>query len=256
MKTQSSRNHSDPTSLPLIITAHCSTLRRKAKRLNPQELSFILDDFVRELNFKPIHPQLYLISLNEIVHLLNFNSLPSLISLNSHYFFILLRNTIRNLLQQLSKIYKLNQHEISLLRNCILLLQNLVEKIDDVSKILHWITDITFLDAVANCLYKIDQISKADENKLFIKQISRLVHIFANIQERLPGYLHQTLFVRLLQPTIHCLTSSIYLQLFKDLKPHSKSLTPLQKLFLIKCPYFLINYNGKSNLIFLKLLFL
>ena len=246
MKTRHSRTNPDSKHLSLLITTHCSTIQRKAKRLNSEELSSILDDCVRELNFKSLPSPIYLNSLNEIVHSLNLNPPPSLTSLNSHYFFILLRNTIRDLLQQLSTQYNLTQQETSVLRNCILLFQDFIKKLNDVSKILHWITDITFPEALANCLYKIKKISKVDENNLFVKQISRLINIFIIIQERLPGHLHQSLFVRLLKPVIKCLTSSTYIQLFKDLKTNSDSLTALEKLFLIKCPCFLISYNGKS----------
>lgn len=246
MKTRHSQNNPDSKYPSSLITTHCSTIQRQAKRLNSEELSSILDDCVRELNFKSLPSEIYLNSLNEIVHSLNSNSPPSLISLNSHYFFILLRNTIRDLLQQLSTKYKLTQQEIYVLRNCILLLQDFIKKLNDISKILHWITDITFFEALACCLYKINKISKVDENNLFVKQISRLINIFIIIQARLPGHLHQSLFVRLLKPIIKCLTSSTYLQLFKDLNVNSNSLTALEKLFLIKCPCFLISYNGKS----------
>jgi hypothetical protein len=243
--TKPSRSNHDLTPPSLLIAAHCSTIQRKSKTIDTQELSSILDDLVRELNSKTLSSTSYLNTLSEIVHLLNSTSPPSLLSLSSHYFFILIRNTIQSLLHQLHTTYRLNKQEILVLRNCTILLQDLVEKLDDISKLLHWITDATFLDALANCLNRIHQISKADESKLSIKQIVRLVNIFADIQERLPIHLHHNLFVRLLQPTINCLTSSTYIQLFKDLKPSSNSLTAIQKLFLIKCPYFLTSYNGK-----------
>ena len=231
-------------SLVPLITAHCSTIQRKGKYLNSEELSSILDDIVRELYHKICPSEIYLNSFNEIVHALNSNLPLSLISLNSHYFFILLRNTIRTLLQQLSTTYQINPQETYVLRNCVLLLQSFVQKINDVSKILHWISDITFLDVIGNCLYKLKNISKLDRNKL-IKQISRLVNIFAIIQERLPRDLHQSLFSRLFQPLINCLISSNYLNLFEHFKSNSTSSSSLEKLFLLKCPYFLINYNGK-----------
>jgi hypothetical protein len=240
-----SGNGNLPEALSLLIAAHCSTIQRKTTRLDAQELSAILDDLVRELNSTISHPPTYFNSLNEIILSLNSISLPSLISINSHYFFILVRNTIQVLLQQLYIKYQLNQLSLYVLRNCTLLLDYLVKETTDVSQILHWITDATFVDALADCLNQIEKISKITDSTRVIKQISRLLNIFSDIQKRLPLDLHQNLFVRLLQPVINCLTSSTFVQLFKALTANSKTLTAIQKLFLVECPHFLLSYNGK-----------
>ncbi|CAF0910631.1 unnamed protein product [Rotaria sordida] len=237
-------NEHNTTSPPLLVAAHCSTIRRKANRIDEQELTAMLNDLFRELYFNSINPTIYLKSLYEVLHALNSTSISSLISLHSHTFFLLIRNTIQTLLQKLYTTYQLNDQEISVLRNCILLLENLVEDIDDVSKILPWITDKAFIDASAICLYQINKILNMNNSHRVIKLVVHLINMFARIQECLSWDLHQSLFVRLLQPTIDCLTSTTYVQLFKDLKPDSTSLTELQKLFLIKCPYFLETYNG------------
>jgi hypothetical protein len=242
------RDIREHNSIPLLIAAHCSTIRRKAKRLDIKELSAILDDFVRELSPITLPLQTYLNSLNKIVTTLNSNLPPILLEISSHYFFIIIRNTIRDLLQQLCVSKKLNEQETYILRNCVLLIHHIVLKINDVSRILHWITDATFLDALANCLNRIDKISKKTQNQRVIKQITRLLGVFCNIQERLPLDFHQTLFVRLLQPTINCLTSSTYMKIFQNFKSNADSFTENQKLFLIKCPYFLTTYNGKHYL--------
>ena len=124
-------------------------------------------------------------------------------------------------------------------------MENLVKRVNDLSIISSWITDVSIIDILASCLHKINQISVIDNNKRVVKQIGRLLGMYANIQERLPEDLHQNLFVRLLQPIINCLTSSTFLKLFQELKPTSNSLTPNEKFFLIKCPHFLTSYQGK-----------
>jgi hypothetical protein len=236
------RNAGQPS---LLIASHCSTIRRKFKRIDITELSAILDDFVHELKSNLINSQTYLNYLNEIIKTINSNFPRILLQISSHYFFTLLRNTIRNLIQKFYTFKQLNQQEIYVLRNCTVLINHLVEKVKDVSKILHWITDATFLDALAKCLQFINKYPNIDENKHFIKQITRLLHMFCDIQKRLPIDLHHTLFVPLLRPVIKCLTSLNYFKLFKSLKPNEDSLTEIQKLFLIKCPSFLTSYNGK-----------
>jgi hypothetical protein len=233
------------TPLPLLIAAHCSTIQRKSKRLDINELTAILDDLVRELYSRKSLSDTYLNSINKIVRVLNANLPPILSEITSHYFFIVIRNTIQNLLQQLSVSKKLNDEDTYTLRNCTLFIHHLVKQIKDISKILHWITDETFLDALANCLQCIDKICKKDRNPRVIKQIARLLDVFCNIQERLPLNFHQTFFVRLLHPTLHCLTSSNYVKLFKSFNANAEKFTEKQKLYLIKCPYFLTTYNGK-----------
>ncbi|CAF3415172.1 unnamed protein product [Rotaria sp. Silwood1] len=240
-KLKNERNTMSPS---LLVVAHCSTIRRKAERIDVQELSAMLNDLFRELYFNSANPTAYLNSLYQIVHSLNSTSIPSLTSVHSHIFLLLVRNTIQTFLQKLHTTYKLDDQEIHVLRNCNLLLENLVKNIDDISVIISWITDVAFLDTLGICLYQINTISNARNGKRFIKQIAHLVNMFSRIQERLPWKLHQNFFVRLLQPIIDCLTSTTYVQLFIDLKAQSTSLTELQKLFLIKCPYFLETYNG------------
>lgn len=238
--------------LPLLVAAHCSTIRRKAKRIDVKELSAIFDDFVRELN-SPGIPQSKSIlnSLNEIVSVLNSTLPPALLSITSHYFFIIIRNTVRNFLQQLNYSKQLNDREIFILRNCVLLFHYIVMNINDVVKLLYWITESTFLDALANCLDKINKIFKKDSNQLITRQLARLLGLFCTIQERLPLDFHQRFFVRLLRPSIDCLLSKQYVKLFENFKPDAESFTEKQKLFLVKCPYFLTTYNGKNLLFFI-----
>ncbi|CAF2346324.1 unnamed protein product [Rotaria sp. Silwood2] len=238
----------EPASQPpsLLIAAHCSTIRRKAARIDAKELSAIFNDCVHEAYSNKFPLQTYLNSLNEIVTTLNSNFPPVLIEISSHSFFTLVCNTIRLLLRELYTTNELNNQEIYILRNCTVLIHNVVKQINDVSKILQWITEETFLGALANCLIHINKISKATENQHIIKQITRLFNVLCNIQQRLPINLHQHLFVRLLQATIACLTSSNYVKLFSNLQANAISFTEIQKLFLIKCPYFLTAYNGPS----------
>jgi len=241
----------DPSPPALLISAHCSTIRRQSKRIEAQELSAILDDFVRELTANSLRLRTYLHSLNEIIKSLNSNFPPALFKLTSHYFFTFVRDRIRNLLEQLCTYNRLNDQELYTLRNCTVLIHDFIKEIEDVSKVLHWITNATFLEALANCLNQTNKISQRQENKNVIKQIARLLSIFCKIQERLPIDLHQHLFTPLLQPTINCLTATNYVKLFQHLKPDAVRFTEIQKLFLVRCPHFLTSYNGRYCFILL-----
>jgi hypothetical protein len=237
------RNSSPSSSL---IAAHCSTIRRKIARIDIQELTGILNDLVRELAGKNTSRPAYLNSLNEIIQALNSHSSAALLSISSHYFFVLVRNALRDLLGKLLKKFQLNLNEIYVLRNCVLLFETIVKNIENVSKILHWLTELSFIDTFGQCLNEMQSILKANNNKRILKQLARLLNLFANIQERLPLDSHQNYFVRLLQPTINNLTSLTFQELFRNLKFNASSLTAKEKFYLIKCPYFITSYNGKT----------
>lgn len=235
-----------PGPLPLLISAHCSTIQRKGAQVDAQELSAILDDFVRELNTIVSHSPTYFNSLNEIILTLNVALPPAMLSLSSNYFFVLVRNSIQVLLQELYTKFQLNDLATYVLRNCVLMLEHVVTEITDVSKLLHWITDLTFMETIGHCLYQIDRIAQISDSRRFLKQISRLLDIFIVIQERLPPDEHNSMFARLLEPVIRCLTSASYVHTFKDLKTNCRVLNPYQKLLLTGCPHFITCYNGKT----------
>lgn len=234
-----------PSPPSLLIAAHCATIQRKGKRLDNAELSAIFNDITRELSADKLRASTYLHSLNQVLRVINAARLPILTTISSHYFFLLTRNTIRDLLHNFDQFKRLNEQEFYVIRNAVSLIYHLVQDVPDVSKVLHWIADATFLDALADCLSRMGKLSKKDRNRPVIKHISRLLNTFAIIQERLPIDQHRTLFVRLLQPTVDCLTSTKYLELFQNFQSDSKFLTETQKLYLLKCPFFLTTYNGK-----------
>ncbi|CAF1013654.1 unnamed protein product [Adineta ricciae] len=232
------------TSSNAIIAGHCATIRNTKISLDAQTLSNILNDVVRELKASTSFSASYLNSLNAVVLSLRSTLPPALLSLNSHYFFVLVRDAIQVLLQHLCTKYHLNQSATYLLRNCVVLLKYLVKNTKDVSKLLHWITNLTFIDTIANCLDQIERIAKLSGYRLFIKQITRLLKIFNDIQARLPIEQHNSLFSHLLKPVIKCLKSTLYVETFNGLKLNSKSTKPFEKLLLVKCPQFLETYNG------------
>lgn len=234
-----------PSPPSLLIAAHCATIQRKGKRLDSAELSAILNDVTRELTSENYRTTTYLHSINQVLRVINSTRLPILPTISSHYFFLLIRNTIRDLLRSFYQSKRLNEQQVYVLRNSVLFICHLIQEVPDVSKVLHWIADATFLDALADCLSRMGKLSKKDRNRPVIKHITRLLNMFAIIQERLPPDSHQALFVRLLEPTVDCLTSTKYLELFQKFESDSKSLTENQKFYLLKCSFFLTTYNGK-----------
>lgn len=250
---QYSRN-ADPFSGSLLISAHCSTIQRKSQRFTLREFSGILDDFVREFQSDKFLSVSHLPTLNKIVEILNYYLPQSLLSCGSHQFFTIVRNAVQYLLNQFILYTNLTNPDIYILRNLLILLENLIHRTDTIESISTWISETNFLQIVGKSLVQMKKVRKNERNQQIVKQINRLIGLFSYIQEHSPESLQQGLFQPLFQPAMACLTSSNYLKLFRSLPSDAESLTNAEKFFLVKCPRFLTTYSGKLNKILCPML--
>ena len=237
----------DPSPISLLISAHCSTIKRKYQRFDHTEFAAILNDFVRELKSDRFRPKIYLNLLHEIAQTLNHYSPSILSSFASHSFFSLIRNATQYLLQQFNAQSDLNEHDGYMLRNFVSLIEHAIQRANDLSATLYWITDSIFLQVLSSSFYQIKKQRKNPRNQHIIKQMIRLLNTFSYLQEQLPPHVQQNLFQPLFQPTMDCLTSSTYIKLFRSLPSDSGCLTNQEKFFLLKCPRFLTTYNGNYS---------
>ena len=229
-----------------LISAHCLTIKRKSKDFDRDELAAIFDDALRELNRKDFSRSDYFESFNEFIRTLTRTPPTILPQMIWHKFFLFIRNSTSDFLRKLAKTFFLDPLELYSLRNSILLLDRVVNQCEDLTKLFKWITDNSLIDEFAHCLDSVQtMINHNGSNKRIIKQMTRLLDLFANVQERVPFNYHQKHFAALFQPTINCVTSTTFETLFRNLKPNGKSLKSIEKFFLVKCPYFLSFYSGK-----------
>jgi hypothetical protein len=241
------RHQQESTKPSLLLAAHCLTIQRKNRRLDVIEFSAMLDDFVRELNANKLHSKACINSLDKILQTLN-STLPSvLFTIKAHRFFSLVCNTIEHFLKQINIHYCLSEHDTNVLRNSIHFLEHIVERTDDLSQHIHWLTDSTFLQTFGKCFQSVKKLERFDRTQHLTKRLTRLLHIFCRCQERLPIDQHRNLFQPLFQPAMNCLTSSTYAKIFRSMESSTKSLTRKEKFFLIKCPHFLTAYSGKYS---------
>jgi len=185
--------------------------------------------------------------MNEVIK--QFNGVPSsiLATITSHKFYNTIRNLIRDLLIDWNSSYKLNPDETFLLRNCVLVLNRLVNIVEDVTVFTSWLLEPLFINAIVDCMSNIDQLLSKDKEKYNFKQLTRLLDLFCTYYRRLPSHLqNDDRFNRLFEATMDCLSSSRYDRTFRKLKPNAKSMTTEEKFFLIQCPSFLSSNHGRT----------
>jgi hypothetical protein len=209
-----------------------------------KELKYFLDCSARNLRYKSKRTNNYVNKLNDTVDELNHIPSNILSEIGSHKFYIILRNLIRDLLNDW---YLLSNDEDDLLRNSILFFNRLVNIVNDITKLTSWLIEPLFINSFAQCLSNIDRF----KDKYYLKQLIRLFDMFSTYYERLPvKFTTEHVLDRLCEATMDCLVSSKYDRAFRKLKPNTQSMTREQKFFLIKCPSFISSYHGKNISLF------
>jgi hypothetical protein len=177
-----------------------------------------------------------------------------LVSTIQNEFFSLLRTPLTDILHQWCRsVSSLSDNELYMFRSMAKLIRRLIKAIDDVKLIPSWLSDSTLLEAISDCLTDIAISGKFldENNQSKFKYFTRLIDAYISYQKRLndENHPHKDTLLPLLDPIVQCLTSSYFISTLKDLSTDYKSMTTIEKFFLIKCPAFFISYNG-NHLIF------
>jgi hypothetical protein len=207
-----------------------------------EELKYLLDRSARKLRYKSTRSIHYVNKLNDVLNHLNHIHPNILFEISSHKFYIILRNLIRDLL---NNWYSLTNEENEFLINSILFFNRLVNIVNDVTKLTSWLIEPSFINSFAQCLSNIDRVKE----KQFLKQLIRLFDVFSIYYERLPvKFTNENELDRLFEATMDCLISSKYDRAFRKLKINTQSMNSEQKFLLIKCPSLISSYRGKNTL--------
>jgi len=215
-------------------------------KMNKRQFQSMLDDFSKKFRYKSKRSITYVNTMNNVI--IQFNDIPSsvLATITSHRFYNIIQHLIRDLLIDWNLFYKLNPDETFLLRNCVLLLNRLVNTVEDVTVFTSWLLEPLFINAIANCMSNIDELLSKDKEKYNFKQLTHLLDLFRTYYQRLPSNLqNDDRFNRLFEATMDCLVSSRYDRAFRKLKPNAESMTTKEIFFLIKCPSFLSSNHGR-----------
>ncbi|CAF0891793.1 unnamed protein product [Rotaria sordida] len=228
---------------------HKSIINKDPKTISNSELANLLDHHPKELKkMRRKHPQQQLPILMDF--LLTVCRVPksTLLSVAQHNFFSSLQTPFSDLLQRWCRSSSLTDDEISMFRSIVKLIKRFNKATDAVELLPSWLLDSTFLNTIANCLTNIGTSKNFlnDKNNRLLKYFTRLIEIYTYYQECLndENDSDKDTLVLLLDPILQCLTSSQYINTFTNLSQDKKSMTNIEKFFLLKCPSFLISYNG------------
>ena len=246
MQSPSKREtNSSPASL---IAAHCATIERKGDRLAMPEFLAILNSVVQELDTKQMRTNLFVDSMNQIIESVNSTSPRVLKTLAPHDFLLLIRTSMHKFLQQILRPDDhFHEQELLLFRNNVLFLEKLLEKTTKLSEHVPWLTDSSFVETFGQCLHEVKWLIKVDPSERLLKQITRLLKIFSDLQERVVIDSSKNMFSPLYDAVVECLKSKSYWKTFRSMQSTTNSSTNQEKFFLVRCPHFLTSYQGKFD---------
>ena len=224
-------------------------LNEDPRTLSDSELINLLDkhtDVLKQLHAKDQQKQLPIFL--DVIGILIRIPKSTLISNVHNEFFALLRSPLTDILQEWSQLSSLSDDEYFMFRAMTKLIRRLIKAADDVKLLPLWLTDSTLLEAIFSCLSNIatsGSLLQLDHKSQF-KYFTRLIDAYILYQEQLndQNSPNKDLLVQLLEPILQCLTSPQFTQTFAHLPTDIRSMTAIEKFFLVKCPAFFTSYNG------------
>ena len=227
-----------------------SNLRNKDPRsFSELELSRLLDKqthVLKELHAKDHQKQLPVI-IDAIAILVRVPR-TKLVSTAQNEFFSLLRMPFIDILNQAAQFSTLSADEFYIFRAMVKLMRRIVKAADDLTLIPSWFTDSALLEAISTSLTNLTTTEDIlqDNNRALFKPFTRLIDTYLLYQQLISQYNHaQTdTLQQLIDSIVHCLTSSHYIRTFASLRVDARSMTSIEKFFLVKCPAFLTAYDG------------
>lgn len=231
-----------------IIDGYCSILRDRSDSISNQQFTDILNKLTLIMKNFDYNDQQQWIGLTEMINTLIDISPSMLISASQNEIFSVLQILFIDILRQWHHRSILLDHESFMFRSMIKLMSIIINNISNINQIPSWIYDSMLLGTIADCLRDIATSGKYldDRNNRALKNLTRLIELYADYQQRLndKNHTNKEKLVRLLDPIVDCLNSSHYIYAFTNLSHDAESMTTTEKFFLLKCPSFLISYNG------------
>jgi hypothetical protein len=233
-----------------ILRNQSATISREELTNKLNQLTYIL----KTLNNNYHHQQQLHILIDVLDALIGVH--PSMLaSVSQHEFFSILQITFIDILRQWRRLSSLPDDQSFMFYLMAKLLTIVINNIDSINLLPPWLMDSILLEAIADCLTDIASSGKFldHQNKRQFKHFTRLVDTYIDYQQRLTDEDHsnKNTFIKLLHPVLHCLTSSHFIDTFTNTSVDTKSMTTIEKFFLIKCSAFIISYNGNYSILHL-----
>lgn len=229
---------------------HARALREQCATITNEALGSLLDKLTLIMKrFERIeHQQQYLSLIIDVINALTCVRSSVLISVAQNEFFSILQTIFIHLIRQWHRLTSIEGIEFLIFRKMTILIQQFIKATDDLSLIPSWFTDSTFLEAIATSL--INMVTSEDilrnNNRSLFKHFTHLFDVYLLYQQLIKQYNHSQTdaLLHLLDSIVHSLTSSHFIHTFISLPVDARSMSTIEKFFLIKCPAFLIAYNG------------
>jgi hypothetical protein len=237
-----------------FVNPHHSALNKDPKTISNSELLYLLDDRTNELKqlYDKDQQQQLSIIIDLITILIRVHR-SALVAAAQNDFFPFLRTPLTDIIHRWQQFSFLVDNESFMFCTTAKLIHRLIKAVDDVKLIPIWLSDSTLLETISNCLTDIATSGKFfdERNKYHFKYFSRLIDAYTLYQQHFndQNLPNKDTLVQLLDPILHCLTSSRFITTFTNLQIDSTSMTTIQKFFLLICPAFLTSYNGNYLLL-------
>ena len=226
-----------------------SNVNKDPRTLSEFELTGLLNrqtGFLKQLHAKDQQKQLPIII--DVITVLIRVPKAKLVSSVQNDFFSLLRTPFIDILNQSSQFSTLSNDEFYILRAIVKLMRRIVKAVDDLTLIPSWFTDSTLLETISTSLTSLinSEDILQDNNKALFKPFTRLIDAYLLYQQLISQYNHTQAdtLATLLDPILNSLTSPHFINTFTSLPVAARSMTTIEKFFLVKCPTFLTSYNG------------
>ncbi|CAF2606175.1 unnamed protein product [Rotaria sp. Silwood2] len=230
------------------IKYYCHILRDQSDIISEEELTDLLNQLTLVLKNFHNNDQQQWSNLVEILDALI--CVPSLIlaSVSWNNFFSVLQILFIDILRRWRYLSYLPDHEAFTFRSMTKLISIIINNVHSIDQLPSWLSDATLCETITNCLTDIAISGKFldDKNNHQLKTFTHLIQAYTDYQQCLNDKNHSNkdIFVLLIDPIIHCLASSHYINTFSNMSQKEKSMTTIEELFLLKCPSFLTSYNG------------
>jgi hypothetical protein len=239
------------------INDYCHALRDQSATISNEALAHLLDKLTSILKSfdNDEQEQQELSIIIDILNALLYVPPSVIASASQHEFFSILQISFIHILRQWHRLSSLENNEFLTFQTATKLIQRFIKATDDIELIPSWFSDSALLETVSNSITDIATSNKFfnENNKSEFKYFTRLIDAYIHYQQRLndENHPHKDTLLPLLDPIIQCLTSSYFINSFVHLQKDEKSMTTIEKFFLIKCPAFFISYNGNHFAFFL-----
>ncbi|CAF1402699.1 unnamed protein product [Adineta steineri] len=235
------------------ISKHCTAICDQKEKISAEELQSLFNLIVIELNNNN-HSTIddYIQIIDTLKNIYSLTLIDPLIVNNE--LFHLIRNYLTDLLNKWSSDTILTDKDEYLFHEIVELFSKMIKHIKTTNQVLTstfqtWFLNELFFKAIALLLEDISiNSSKYSTQNQNMEILSTLIQSIRFFQSGFDCIRNNPNVLLLIDPIIHCLCSSTYINTFKQINIKSDTQNPYEEFILEICPCYCIWHRGKSQL--------